>query len=147
MKLVSIKCPECSANLNVEEGRKQCYCSYCGAEIMLENENEQIYRRIDDAKVKEAEVKEKVRLKELELEEYRMKSEEVQKKKRTKIAVCLLVVGAICCVLGFLLAKLSGDSDSGFYMLSMVGLFFILGSAYVGLLSGDNNKKDNENDK
>ena len=119
MKLVSIKCPECSANLDVEEGRKHIYCSYCGAEIMLENENEKVYRKIDDARLKEAEVREKVRLKELELEEYKIKSEEVQKKKRIKIAIGLLITGGACCFLGFLLGNLSGDEDSGFYMLSL----------------------------
>lgn len=55
IKAVSIKCPESGANLNIEEGHKQLFCKYCGAKIILENDNEYIYRHIDEAEVKRAE--------------------------------------------------------------------------------------------
>lgn len=35
MKLISLKCPECNANLQIEEGHDKCYCQYCGAEITI----------------------------------------------------------------------------------------------------------------
>lgn len=59
VKFVSIKCPECGANLPIEEGRKTMFCSYCGRQIMMVNENEYKYEvthhYIDDAKIMRAE--------------------------------------------------------------------------------------------
>ena len=52
---VSIKCPECSAFLEIEEGRKQVYCTYCGAKLIMCNDNEYIVRHIDEAKVNRVE--------------------------------------------------------------------------------------------
>ena len=40
IKFVSIKCPECGATLDIEEGRKQIFCSYCGTK---QNTQEKMY--------------------------------------------------------------------------------------------------------
>jgi DNA-directed RNA polymerase subunit RPC12/RpoP len=69
IKFVSIKCPECGASLDIEEGRTQIFCSYCGTKVMVQNDNEYIFRHIDEAGIKQAEYDRAVRLKELELEE------------------------------------------------------------------------------
>ena len=52
INLISLKCPECKATLNIESDRKQAFCSYCGNKVLVHNENEHIYRHIDDAGVK-----------------------------------------------------------------------------------------------
>ena len=49
VQFVSVKCPECGALLNIEEGRSQAFCSYCGTKILVHNDNEKIYRHIDEA--------------------------------------------------------------------------------------------------
>lgn len=55
MKLISLKCPECSSNLQIEEGRDKCFCQYCGAEISLNDYySSHIYRKVDEARIKEA---------------------------------------------------------------------------------------------
>ena len=38
MKIKSLKCPECGANLKIEEDRSFCFCQYCGCNIMLDDE-------------------------------------------------------------------------------------------------------------
>ena len=35
VKLVSVKCPECGAMLDIEEGRDQAFCTHCGAKVVL----------------------------------------------------------------------------------------------------------------
>lgn len=40
INLISLKCPECGATLQVEEDRKECFCSYCGNRVIVQNENE-----------------------------------------------------------------------------------------------------------
>ena len=38
MKLKALKCPECRANVEIEEGRTSCFCSYCGCKIIIDDE-------------------------------------------------------------------------------------------------------------
>lgn len=40
INLISLKCPECGATLQVEEDRKECFCSYCGNRVIVQNDNE-----------------------------------------------------------------------------------------------------------
>lgn len=42
MKLRVLKCPECGANLEVEEGRTSCYCQYCGCKIVFDDEKREM---------------------------------------------------------------------------------------------------------
>lgn len=71
IEFISIKCPECFAPLEIEEGRQQIFCSYCGTKVLIQNDNEYIYRHIDEAKIKKVENDSAIRLKELEMEETR----------------------------------------------------------------------------
>lgn len=40
MKVQVLKCPECKANLEIEEGRPSCYCQYCGCKIVIDTEEQ-----------------------------------------------------------------------------------------------------------
>ena len=45
-------------------------------------------------------------------------------------------------VLGFAFGSASGDSDSGWYMVAMVGMFPLMGAGYIWLFSvKDNSQK------
>ncbi|MBR3312034.1 MAG: zinc ribbon domain-containing protein [Solobacterium sp.] len=73
VKLIAVQCPQCGANLRIEEDRQQAFCTYCGAQVLIHNENEHIYRYVDEADIKHAEnekkkleLLEKVHLKETE---------------------------------------------------------------------------------
>ncbi|MGM9608039.1 MAG: hypothetical protein ACI3XJ_11100 [Oscillospiraceae bacterium] len=41
MKVKSLKCPECRANLEIEDDRTSCYCQYCGCKIILDDEKQE----------------------------------------------------------------------------------------------------------
>ena len=69
IKITSVKCPDCGSTLPIEEGRTQVFCSYCGAKVIITNENEHIYRHIDEAGIKQAETNRMVRMRELDLAE------------------------------------------------------------------------------
>ena len=69
IQLLSMKCPSCGANLEAEKGREYMFCSYCGTKILINNDNEYIYRNIDEARIRESENELEIRLRELELEE------------------------------------------------------------------------------
>ena len=92
IKLNVIKCPECGANLQIEEGRKQMFCSYCGTKIIMTNENEYIYRHIDDAEIAQAETNRLVEMKRMELAE----KSRIQKQKIKKLKIIIsIILGAI----------------------------------------------------
>ena len=45
VQFISIKCPDCGASLEIESGRKQAFCTYCGGRILIYNDNERTYNR------------------------------------------------------------------------------------------------------
>lgn len=62
-----ITCPNCGANLSIDDNRDIFFCEYCGTKIRKESDHaytkvEQEIRYVDEARLKEAELK----IKELE---------------------------------------------------------------------------------
>ena len=141
VKLISVKCPECGATLNIEEGREQAFCTYCGAKVLLHNENEYIYRHIDDAEVKQAETDRMVRMKQMELVEKKMAEAEKTKALKIKIAIIVAIVGVLMMVIGIIGGSTSGDSGSGLGILAMMGFFLLLVAGLIVLV-----KKDDDNE-
>lgn len=83
MKIISLKCPECGADIDIEEGHKQCFCKYCGTKILIDDGNSTYtYRKVDEARIKEAEVDKAIRLKELEIDQE--KNLQFEKNKRVE---------------------------------------------------------------
>ena len=35
MKIIACKCPQCGANLEIEQGKKEVYCSFCGTKLFI----------------------------------------------------------------------------------------------------------------
>lgn len=136
--LNTIKCPECGAKLSVEEGREKLFCSFCGAQIIITNENEHIIHHIDDAEIKQAEAELKqaetdqiVKMKQLELEE--KESNDRARIKRIKVIVSLVLgfIGGISLLIGY------GNDSDGFLMVGMVSLTAIL---YIWIMNDDGKK-------
>jgi len=103
MKLVQLKCPSCGAALNTDQ--KTAFCQYCGAKLLIDDEAQRVdvtYRKVDEARIRENERKEAVRLKELEMAD--------KEDKRSWIGMFALLL-LIC--LGLVLLSLWDVSDSG----------------------------------
>ena len=71
ISFISVKCPQCGANLSIEEDRDMAFCTYCGTKIIIHNENGHIYRHIDEAGIKQTETDRMIMLKKMELLEKR----------------------------------------------------------------------------
>lgn len=69
LNVISLKCPECGATLNIEQGRQQAFCTYCGAKIIINNENEYVYRHIDEAAMQQSDNDRAVKMKQMEIED------------------------------------------------------------------------------
>lgn len=38
MKTINLRCPSCGAQLDISKDRKECFCSYCGEKILIDDE-------------------------------------------------------------------------------------------------------------
>lgn len=123
IRFIAVKCPQCEADLSIEEGRPFAFCTYCGTKVIIKDENEHIYRNIDEARIKESETERIVRLRELELEE-----KEKTHKRKTKmiaygIALAFVLVGSLICIV------------------SINGIWGILIGGYIALFTYSKNRK------
>ena len=98
MKLISLRCPECGANLNIKDGREECFCEYCGTKIKINDDTVHTYKTVDEAKIREVEAEKEIRLKELE------QAEKLRNDKK-QLAKILGIAGLICFILGMLIGR------------------------------------------
>lgn len=74
VRVIKLTCPECGGNIEIENDRSFCFCKYCGARVMLDDEshtvniNKNIYvkkdihntkRYIDDAEIEKVKAEER----------------------------------------------------------------------------------------
>ena len=124
VNLISVKCPDCGASLDIEEGRTQAFCTYCGAKVLLNNENEYIYRHIDEAGIKRAETDRIVKLKQMEMAEKKHANDEKAKSQKIIILLVLVAVSLIIMVSGVILG-------GSFMFLTSIGVILLLGTLFV----------------
>lgn len=130
MKLISLTCPNCNANLDdIDPSRPFCYCQYCGTKIALDDgtirKETHIY---DEAKIKETESSERVKMREMDLERE-------HSKQMNEILKYVLIFAAVLFVVGIILAafdvEIGGD----------IILFEILAGAWGVILKLVHDKK------
>ncbi len=107
--LVSLKCPSCGSVIHIESNKESCFCTNCGSQIKISDPNKKTVTYIDAARVKEAEVKENIRKKELELEDKRRQNTRIKE----YLKYLIIAIAVIC------LFFLFNNHDF------MVGLFLI----------------------
>lgn len=145
IRLIAVKCPECGAQLKIESGRKKLFCSYCGTQILVDNDNEytinENIRHIDEAEIKKAEASVRkteaertIQLKKLEIIENKRKSFERTKRFKIILSIVLAIIGSILIAIGT-------EADS---ILAGIGMFALLAIAYIWMFS--NNKDDTDID-
>lgn len=88
-------CPNCSAQISLDERRDFGFCPYCGTKIMLDDYRS-THRIVDEAKVHEAETERLVRLRQLEMKEKEIERKNQTKKMKNAIAACLIFIGVVC---------------------------------------------------
>ena len=133
INLVSLKCPECGAQLEIKDNRSHIFCMYCGTRILINNENEYIVRHIDEASIKQAETDRIINLKRLEFAERKQLSELRGKKFKIIISLTFAIVGILMFIIGNFLGEATGNPDSSFYMLGIVGLIIMEIAACIWL--------------
>lgn len=133
LKINVINCPSCGAAIPIQEGTAQISCSYCGSKFTITNENEFVYRHVDEARVRQAEIERMIRLKELEMEE---KKRQIGNYKIIAVAGVILL---LVLILG--LGHLIGDSGLTFFGIIGLEISFLI--FMVILLAKQNEKNPN----
>ena len=129
IKYVTGKCPECNAPINAELGRPFIYCSYCGAKVLLVNENEYVIRTIDEAGIAKANAKKAIRMRELDLEEENQ-SHSIQTKTILLYLwiAAIVIIAAISIVIAF---TVEAGGLFAFCILGYIGGPIVGGGAYL----------------
>ena len=124
-KLISVKCPDCGQTLSIEENRTQAFCTYCGAKVLISNENEYVFRQIDEADIKKAENERIIRMRELEIAE---KNSSIRK----VLTIIWLIVTLVLLVIAVILMLSPGNDD----MPGWAGGFLFLFYACAPIIGG-----------
>ena len=105
MKLIAVKCPQCGADLQIEEDQKICFCEYCGCRILIDDvdersehaeNNNSADRHIDEKRGREAELQnERERRREEERRAKELAKEQKRSRRRKRRRIILLVVLAL----------------------------------------------------
>lgn len=133
--VISVKCPECGASVELDQQKRSAVCDYCGTKVILKDDNSFTFNIHDEAEVIKAETDQAVKLKQIEWKEMSRIKEIRFSKKSLKLAGILAAVGFVLLTLiGPLLSFLPEDSagDNAIEMLGgiMVLIAMIIGSLY-----------------
>ncbi|MBE6734845.1 MAG: hypothetical protein E7563_05850 [Ruminococcaceae bacterium] len=120
-------CPNCGAafDLNIDN-IDFAFCPYCGTKFILDDYRSS-HRVIDEARIREAETNERIRLKELEIEERK------QKMKLFKIIV--FVVFAMAGVLMIIIGSLLGNKQEDYYTIAIYGALVLVLSVLIFMVA------------
>lgn len=124
----SIKCPECGAKLDVEEGREKIFCSFCGTQVLIKDENEYTYRFVDEAGIVRSDNNTKVRMRELDLEE---KKFSIGNGVNQTLFVIWLAISLVIIVLCIVTWIIKDDWSDAILMIFYLGGPVIGGGAYL----------------
>ena len=130
--LIALACPKCGASIQQQEGRDVAYCSYCGTKLLVDDGSAKVtYRTVDEARIRELEI-------EQEREHRRAELEERRRPGRVKLSIVLGGAGFLMMLVGWFAAYSSGDSDSPWYLVTMIGMLFLIVVPLIWLMAMPN---------
>lgn len=93
-----LRCPNCGANLEVEDGIDTFYCKYCGYKIILEGQSDQAYR--SKTQMKKMAHDERMMDKHIDYKKYKLNQKHEDKKQENKRKIAIIVGWLIIVALG-----------------------------------------------
>ena len=134
---MAIKCPRCGADLDAESDREMLFCQYCGAKIILTDENtytinktitiDKTIHHVDDAKMTRAETERMIQMHQIEKERRESKSKAI-------VLMLKIVFSVILAIVGFFLATTENDFLFG-------DMFCFMAIAFIWLKELGGNRK------
>jgi len=107
---------------------------YCGTPLHIDDGSQTlVYRKVDETRIREAEIDERLELARMELDEKRRPG-------RIKLTAFLAVLGAVMMIAGFFLGHASNDENSPWYMVAMLGMFPPMSIPFIWPGNGSKNR-------
>ena len=132
MDIVPVICPACGAKVQVAEGTRSCYCTYCGTQMYLDDGSKTVtYQMVDEARIRESDNAAAVELKKLEMEE-------AARARKMKVLKWLAIASGALFVLGLLVAL--ADRAAGSLICMTAGLIMLYGALFMFL----NNRRSSD---
>lgn len=122
-----LKCPNCSANLDYEDGMEVLFCKYCGTKILLTDENTYTYKKVDVAEIQKA----KNQSKQIDInreiyeQETKRLEREIEKNEQSSYTIALLALILLFLGIILLLMKLYIVGAVVLYAAMMVFMFYL----------------------
>ena len=123
IKMVSCKCPECKAELEISGDREYAYCQYCGTKILLHNDNVKVFRKIDEAEIKKTESNERMYNRMLDREDRKLSL-------KTKGIIAYVIICLVMCLASYLSYKFKAGFTSVVLVMATIVLItmpFLIG--------------------
>lgn len=130
--LYTMDCQKCGASINLDLDNLISFCPYCGSKLMVDPV---AFRDV----LVEKEMTKRESMKYAQQDKEREDRNKLRKLKITASAI-LGIIGVVMLVVGNFAGSASGDSNSPWYMIAMIGFFPLMAVAFVWLI-GDNDKK------
>lgn len=125
IEIKKVQCPYCGASFEATGLTESVACPYCDQKVIINNENEIIYREIKDAEIRKTDAEYQLELKRLEIAE----KERLVKEKKHKIK---LIVSVLSGIAGIALMVV-GSSIKELENLGWVGMYCLMITAITGL--------------
>ena len=125
-EMILLKCPQCGANLSIEKGRTEAYCTYCGAKLFIDTNHEYTIHNVNEADITRAETDRMIRMEQLRMQKEEKEIKRARNKKAVKYS---LIYGILLMVAGVLLAFV----DAGFVCLLLFGIVLLCLAAGWGI--------------
>lgn len=101
MRLTPVVCPKCNESVPLSPEEGSCYCVYCGTHIMIgDNGNTFTYKSVDESRIKEAEIQERMQIRHHERERGILKVKVVISLFLGALAIIMSIVGEIIARIG-----------------------------------------------
>ena len=126
MTIYKTECPFCGAKISVEDPNNHFFCSYCGGKLKLKLKNNPTLSPSSVADLKRAETEQILAMNQIKVNEENRIADKESQKSRKKTSIVVACIGSFLLIVCWFIAKASGDPDSPFYMLSMLGLLCLI---------------------
>ena len=108
-KLITVRCPHCGANLNVDDGLDTFYCQFCGTKIFLDELSDAAYDA--KTKVKNMQHQETMADKKYDYKKFKIASKFRERSQDFKYAILFFVIPMLILSLMFGYMKASSNRE------------------------------------
>lgn len=99
MKLVQMKCPNCGADLDVEDGIDSFFCKYCGTKIVLEGQSDAVVKA-------KSRIRTMDKIGEMQKEYHRQKAEKARREAEERKKMLPVILGVCAALFVFIFAMM-----------------------------------------